>query len=841
MKKLIERTVCPSFRSFVVFTKVEPNTDPISPPFPPSHHPLGPLVDSASVVSALCHTNPFCHSPAAPLPVPHCNPFYSLQPYNPFCEDTLTTQLLKTSPPPLPYFFSSRPPITDFLPQASNPNPFLTNDIAVKGINTDTDLNSKVTSKVVERPLPPSPMEGKEPLHQKSNPFISEPDSEWDKSFDAFAACRLQSTEDLTAEGRTQQNAVSDHPLFNNKSELWPVINTDENTNVNDSLYHQPEGTFLFETSTAPNHLKYNNTYHHDTFQHFLETIPEQGSFESDDITLNTPTNSPNLSAGTEMEQDGNATHGLTGAIITPASIHILAAQLDSNSPDPSTSGLGSSAEDDSLSSFSCQSDKFSASSSEAESNTVHLEKFVMVKNVNSETEDIVADRSDDLLLIDVSQQMITKHEDDGKKIDLNSSEASLMPQMPTLRSVTAKQETESEDSQTPKTSSMYPDLLMQPFESQLKSFVSLQSDNKNKEESTVYMIGFAENFDYFIKDTRGVMIPTSPFDGLFSKPPSLHITTSPAAKQDLLDASFENTVLGEPETNVPFNYFCDFIDIRQNENNLHQVFDSNFSQAQIFDQGSSSLIQSLHVSSNLQDCQTCDSHPSSKVFGVLEQDEPLHPANSTTCEDLSDIKTNSGVVSALEVSKNELSPFEGEISQTYGFRESPHCAQDKMENLVTSLTVKEGLQSQPALLPFLDMNCNPNYINNGEAENQHGALAEMFSNCAQEQDATLHRSQSEGALTPTFDKIFLPSFGSDPGVIQGSFSAQLDPIFPSLTSFAPPLTPESDSIPVALCALSHLANISAPMPLSPAQGTTPKPTLDETEQELEAANQPCR
>lgn len=743
----------------------------------------------------------------------------------------------------MPYLSSSRPPITQLFPQSSNPNPFLSlDDAAVKGTDTDTDLNSKVTSKVVERPLSQSLMEGKEPLHQKSpNPFISEPDSEWDRSFDAFAACRLQSAEDLSTECRTLQNAVSDHPLehYNNKSDLWPIINADENTNVNDSLYHQPEGTFLFEMSTAPNQLKYNNPYHHDTFQHFLETIPEQGSFESDDITLNTPTNSPKLRARTEIEQDGNAAHGFTDTNI-PASIHILATQLDSNSPDPSTSGLGSSAEDDGLSCFSCQSDKFSASSSEAESNTVHFEKSAVVKNVHSEPEDVVADRSDDLLLIDVSQQMITKHEDDWKKNDLSSSDAFLTPQMPTLRPVTAEQETESEDSQTPNTSSMYPDLLLQPFESQLKSFVLSQSD-KNKEESTVSTIGFSDNFDDFFKNTRNVMIPESPFDDSFSVLPSLHITASLAAKHDFLEASFVNNVLGESETNVPFSYFDDFIDISRNENNLRQVFDSNLSQAQPFD-------QSHHVSPHLKGCQTSDSHPSSKVLSILDQNEPLHSANSTTFEDLSDIRITTGVVSALEDSKNEFSSFEGELNHTYGFKESLHCAQDKMENLETSLTVKDGLQIQLAPLPFLDMSCNPKDINNGEAEDQHGALAEMFSSCAQGQDATLlHRSQSEGALTSTFDKIFLPSFGSDPGAIQGSFSAQLDLDFPSPTSFAPPLTPESNSIPAALCALSPLANISATMPLSPAQGTAPNldtkrhQTLDETKQQLETANQQSR
>ncbi|XP_017288926.1 uncharacterized protein rab11fip5a isoform X1 [Kryptolebias marmoratus] len=831
--------------SLVVFTKLEPSTDPKPPPFLPSHHPLGPLVDSASVISTLHHINPFCHSQTALLLISPCNPFYSLQQHNPFYEDILTTQLLKTSPPPLPYLSSSRPPITLLFPQPSNP--ILTHDNpAVEDIIMDTDPNSKVTSKVEERPLSPVPMERKEPLCQKSsNPFMSDPDSEWNENFAAFAACRLHSTEDLTTECRTQQNAVSDHPLehYYNKSELWPVIDVDENTNVNDSLYHQPEGTFLFEMSTVPSQAKYNNTYHNDPFHHFLETIPEQRIFESNDITLNTSPNSPKLSAFTETEHNNNITNGLTEANVNPAASHISATQLNGSSPDLSTSGLGSSAEDDGLSYFSCQSDKFSASSSEeTENNTLHVIKSAVVKNVEpSEPEDSIADTSNDLLLIDVSQQKITIHEDNWENFDLSSSEKSLTPQMPTLKSVTAKweMESESEDTRILNSSNLYPDLLLNPLEPQLKSIVSSQLDNENGEESTVSTVDFSKDFDCFMKNTTDGMTHVSPFDELPSTVTSLHITTSsPDAKHDLLDASFENTDFGKPEADVPFSYFSDFLDIGHIENSPRQVFDSNLLQAQTSDQNSRNFLQSLYVSSDMQDYQTCDFHPSFKVFGFSDQNKSLHSANSTICGDLSDIQTTTGVVSSLEDCKNGFMSSEKEISQTSGFKESLNWTKDKMENLETRLTVRDGLQILPAPLPDSDMSCNPKDLNNGELKNQHGTLPDMFSNCAHGHDATLHRSQSEGALTPSFNKILLPSFGSNPSLIQRSFSALVDPDFPMPISFASPLIPESNSTPVALCALSPLANISATMPLSPAQGSAPKPVLDKTEQQWEAANQ---
>ncbi|XP_018521768.1 rab11 family-interacting protein 5 isoform X2 [Lates calcarifer] len=103
--------------SLVVSPKLEPSTDPHPPPLPSSHHPPGPPVDPASLVSPLHHTNPFCHSQTTPPPISPCNPFFSLLQHNPFYEDMLTSQPLKPVPPPLPYLSSSRPPIAQLFPQ----------------------------------------------------------------------------------------------------------------------------------------------------------------------------------------------------------------------------------------------------------------------------------------------------------------------------------------------------------------------------------------------------------------------------------------------------------------------------------------------------------------------------------------------------------------------------------------------------------------------------------------------------------------------------------------------------------------------------------------------------
>lgn len=837
---LTERTVCPSFHSLVVFTKLESSSDPNLPSFPPSHHPLGPLVDSASVVSTLHHTNPFCHFPTVPLPLSLCNPFYSLRHHNPFCEDILTTQLLKVSPPPLPYLSSSRPPITQLFPQPPKPNPVLTHDNpSVEDSNKDTDPHNEVASKVEKRPLPPFPMEGKESVPQEpSNPFLSELDSEWDNSFDEFAACRLQSTDDLTTESRTLQNAVSDQPLekYSNKNNLWTVVNADENTNNNDSLYHQPEDTFLFEMSTIPSQVKYSNTYHQDTFQRFLETIPEQRSFESDEITFETPTNSPKLSPRTKTEQDNNTTNSLD-TNINPAAFNIFATPLNSSSPDPSTSGIGSSTEDDGFSYFSCQSDKFSASSSEAENNALQFEKSAVEKNSKtSEPEESIADRSDDRL-ISVSKQTLLKNEGHWKKHDLNISEVSFTPEAPTLRPEVANQESETTRKDTQiNTFNLFPDLLMKPLEPQLKSFVSSHSNSEIREESTVPTVDLFKDFDCFVKNTKDPMIPESPFGDLLSTLPSLDIiTSSPGAKFDILNATFGNTVLGEQD--MPFSYFSDSHDISHTQNRPSQDFDSNFLRAQATDQSSSNFLQSPFVSANLQNDQTRDSHPRFKDFDITDQNETLDAGNSTICGDFSDIQTTTGV-SALEDGRNKSKLFQDEISQSYNFTESPYWAQDKTEHLKTSLPFEDGLQIPPAPLLGWDTSYIAKDLSNGEMKNQHGTLAEMFSNCDLGQDAKLHRSHSEGALTPMLDNTLVPSFGSDPNVVQGSFSTQFDPVFPFPASFDPPLTPESNSLPVAL---SPLANISTKIPLSPAPGTSPKPALDEIKQQKEAADQQSR
>ncbi|XP_044022150.1 rab11 family-interacting protein 1 isoform X2 [Siniperca chuatsi] len=754
---------------------------------------------------------------------------------------------------------SSRPPIAQLFPQASNPNLTLIHDNPVTEDSViGTDAKSEVMAKVKKRPLPPAPTEGEKPLSEKSsNSFMSagelEPDSEWDESFEAFAAGRLQSPEDLTTDCKTQQNTPGDHPLehCNNKGALL-LTDADQNTGVNDALHHRPCTEFVFEAHKAISQVTKTNTYHFDTFAQFLETIPEQTSFQSDNLTLNTPANSPKLAACNETNQANSATNTneLTDTNMHQAPCHTSSVKLNSSSPDPGSSGLGSSAEEDFLSCLS-SSDKFSASSSEEaeaqnfESNIRSFEKSyesAVVKNVKpSESEDDITDRSNDLSLVDVAQHIVIQHRDDNEKVDLNGLEGSLALQPPVLKHqepVISARESGTEDAvtQAPNLSELQP-----------KSIVSLQSDNENGMKGIGKFNGSLEDFSKALNDssvsisnTTDVRTYVTPVDELCSTHPSLYITTSsPEVRQSSSDLPIESTSLGMQDVSqrspIPFRLFGDFLNTSHIVNSPSQDFDDTLLHTRVSYQSTSSFLQSLYVSADSQDYQTCESHPSSKCSSGSEPNKTLHSANSTLCGELSEIQVTSDTASGQEDFTNACKPSNEEYNQMDQFEESFSGAEDKTATLQPSFMIGDefGLSVTSS---DTCVNCNSRKLTEGGVESQHIVLGDMFSKCPQAQSATLHRSQSEGTLTPVFDELLLSSFGSDPGAIQESSSGQPGPDLPSLTSFAPSLTPDSSSSLVALCLLPPLANATARSPPSTARAVAPKPMLQETQQQ--AANQ---
>lgn len=648
-----------------------------------------------------------------------------------------------------------------------------------------------------------------------------EPDSEWDDSFEAFAAGRLQSPEDLTTDCKTQQNTNSDNPLehCNNKGALLPI--------TDDAPHHQTCTKSGFEAHKATSQVTNTNTYHFDAFAQFLETIPEHISFESDSITLNTPANSQKLAAHAETNQANSTTNTnyLTDTNVDQAPHHTSSVKLNSTSPDPGSSGLGSSVGEDFLSCLSSYSDKFSASSSEeAEAQNFESDILSFEKSSNSvknfkplESEDDITDRSNDLSLDDIDQLTVIQHRDGDEKVDINVLEGSLALQSSVLtlqQPVTAARETP-----TPKLSELQP-----------KSDVSLQSDKENGETEKGEFSEPLEESSVSVNNATDVMIAVTPDDELCSIHPSLHIiTSSPDVRRSSSDSPIERTTLGLQDASrhspIPFRLFGDFPNISHITNSPSQGFDNT---SRVSDQSTTSFLQSLYVSADSQDYQTCESHPSSKCSSGSEPNETLHSANSTLCGDLSDIQTTAGAALGQEVFTNASNE---EINQTDQFE-----AVENSATIPQSFTIRDdfGLGILPAALTDSYVSCNPRKLSEEGVESPH-----VVSKCPQAQ--TLHRSQSEGTLTPAFDELLLPSFGSDPGAIQEESSAfQSSVNLPSLTSFDPPLTPDSSSSPVALCSRPFFANGTARSPPSTARASAPKPMPQESQRQ-QAANQQSR
>ncbi|XP_007569593.1 dentin sialophosphoprotein isoform X2 [Poecilia formosa] len=724
---------------------------------------------------------------------------------------------------------SSRPPITDLFPQSSNP------DLMQDDPTVEDSADAK--DQPVERPLPPVPLENKEHLTKKSsNPFLSAEernlDSEWNESFEAFAAGRLQSPEELAMESRTQQNTVDDHPLEHDRSkgELQRVADANEQTNVNDVLYDQPGGRFLSSELSVPIQMRNNNALHFDHFPQFLETIPEHRSFDSDDSTLNTPTNSPEPTDFIVTERDSNTTNDFTHTNINTAPFHTSSAQLNNNnsssSPDPSSSGLGSSTEEDGLSCFSSQSEKFSVSSSEEAESTVlrfkNSSDSTAGKTVKtSESGNAIADKSIDQFLIDDSHKTVDQPKDSHvEMVGWNFFEDSFQP----LSLTTSEKEAESEPggSQTPKTPDLNPDLLptLQPT-----SVVSQQSSND-------CLIAPSEDFNARSKNSATEeLMPASSDDEFSSTLPSVPvIISSPEVKQDLLDVTNENTGSEEqkvrPYSHVEFGIFDEYLNVSHLASSPGQDFDSTWLNIQTPEQSSSTSRQSHYFSADSQDYLTCDSHSFSNGS---ELNETLFSANSTLRGEMSDIQavpddlltmghTNLSQSSNIEVNHNEI------------FGDFLQGDQGNLVNLETGLTGGDGLQVLPAPPP--DNSSTPKIHSDIGEGNQD----DIFLQPPQGQHAALQRSLSEGTLAPAFDQLLPSSFGSDPCAIQESSFAQLDPVFPFPNTFAPSLIPESSSFHVAFSALSPLATISATEPPGSEPGTTPEPDATERRQ---AADQP--
>lgn len=654
----------------------------------------------------------------------------------------LTAQPLKPSPPPLPYLSSSRPPISHLFPQTNDPTTTPLDSGAARR-SVCSDVRGDRVERAEKRPLPPTPAEMFS--RRPSNPFTPagrlEPDSQWDDSFEAFAAGRLQPPEAVTTECPTQRDTGDGLPKgCSDGGALLP-------------LSCDTPREFGWETRSSTSRLTNASVAHSDAFPLLLETIPEH----NDSAALDTPAVPLTNSAHAESNRANSNTnvHFLANANVEPGSHHPSAGKLNSSSPDPASSGIGSSVEEDFLSCLSSYSDKFSASSAEeseaqnSEADAVGFEKFreSIRKSKPSESDE---DRS---------------HDPERNAVVGRGSGEVL------------------EDSLAPCCS---------PVVTQHQPAVAaadLQPESKEYKKREVFHLP-VEGFP-----ATEVMISSPPH----VLQPRFHIiTSSPDVKQNSADLPAEGSVWAVRDAPIPFQDF---------PISPSSSFDNLPLPALLSDQSNSSFLQSLYVSSDSQNYQTCDSHWPSKCSGSSEPNQTLHSANSTLRGEPGDVPTTADA--AQELFPDAPKPSLQEIHQT----RSLECSSDILQ---PGFSLKDG--SDLAELPEALTDRCLSHQRGFTDEAPRAVSDDTFSKCPQ----TLQRSRSEGSLKLTSDEHL------------GASSADLPP----LTSSAP-LTPDHTSSPVALCSLPPFANAAARSPPSTSQA--PKPVCLESQQQRQAASQQNR
>lgn len=494
--------------------------------------PSSPLSWGSPVDSPLHHTNPFSPSQASTSPLSRSNPFFTVL-HNPFYKDMSNTQPPNPSPPPLPFLSSARPPITMLFPEVNmQPNP---EDTSIK-ISSNTMVESEQQS----------------PLNKTlSRPFTSE--QELDQSFDLFAAGRLQSPEDLTTDCKTQQNIPCSHPSTHciNKEAMPLKTNTEQTTK--DCPYSQPVQSLTCTDTkdTCTQHF----------FTKFLDTIPEN-ILELDNKLF------------TESPQ--------TPDILNDSNSEISSQKFNSSSPDPTSSGLGSSAEEDGLSCFSsCSaSDKLSSSEeTEVQNFEGSFEKNPAVKDFKaSQSEEESTDNS-------LDQQTVI--EDVRDKITDNLTQS--------IPSVTSTRvEMDSTDIEKPNCNT-------DPEQPNIDTFVAPESE-------------------------------LSP-----ALPPVFVITSSPGLSDSISGAPFESMNVADQDqlSPVPVALFTDF----PNTSSISPSPDVSLSLTNASDRAS--FAQSLYVSVDSQEYQTCLTHASSR------QSEPS--ANSTLCSEQNSVPMANDTATELD------------------------------------------------------------------------------------------------------------------------------------------------------------------------------------------------
>ncbi|XP_053700665.1 uncharacterized protein rab11fip5a isoform X2 [Synchiropus splendidus] len=619
---------------------------------------------------------------------------------------------------------SARPPITQLFPQASNTNPSLIPDSSsiqpIPGCDVEGDEASNA-----------SPKEEK-PLSNLSDLFVKEQDL--DESFDTFAAGRLYSPQQtrLDCQEKTADILAKVEPVTDQK--MNPFLST-----LPDSSVGAHKGSNLPQL---------------DLCSFGLDTIPEDESFENNNEMPNSPEELiPKSSTNTSTNTN----------------------KLSSRSPDPSSSGLGSSSEEDFLSCNSSYSasDKVSACSSDEglDFSSGSAPESAVIRPINkSELEEETSDRSHEWSSSDGLQSTVIHSPANDEKAVVEPTQESISSQPAVIpegdnTEVGHSVSISSVDSPDP-----LPELPVSSEPHTLQESIILpRFDNAEEEKRTP-------------PQRQGSPGPALDSD-LFSNHPSFITTSSPDAKHQ--DSPLESTAL-ESSSNPPV-MFLEFPTVPGPD------LDTSLLHTQTSEH--SSALQSLYISTDSQNFHSCHSNPFTSSF---DGPEGLNSANSTLCGELSQM------VDGTDFGQSSTA------SEIIHPSESPAVSVNQDEASQISL---ENVPQEPSSSwnPFA------------------GMLSESFDKPSVILDMNIWGTPSEEKQQPEDFEITLDS--KETSVEITNDSATQDPT-PDFSSFGDTLTQSVDEKPLGVQNKDLPAEPSVEMQQSESmdQTETPEPSLKITD-----------
>ncbi|XP_041931093.1 rab11 family-interacting protein 1 [Alosa sapidissima] len=196
--------------SLEVFPKVENSPDTPSPLHPPLHDqpqpqhspPTHPTPVPPSPANG-CHANPFTPSPPTSIPISPSNPFLSRLQTNPFFEELLAEEALK-SPPVAGGGYTGSPAsqYATHFPSPAHRSGTLRERTSIKRERPRSMARQRSLPVLLPGSAGPPPTASSLPNSATNRSLSENISTEWDESFDAFAASRLKSPNGTTPSAR---------------------------------------------------------------------------------------------------------------------------------------------------------------------------------------------------------------------------------------------------------------------------------------------------------------------------------------------------------------------------------------------------------------------------------------------------------------------------------------------------------------------------------------------------------------------------------------------------------------------------------------------------------------